>query len=120
MRVDVYLSWLRSTSGDDLAVEGEQAGYGLPCADAADCQSGLCVSDGATGDRYCSTPCGACPEGAPCVDADGQQVCGLPAPPVSEEGCAILPVGRPGGASIVVALLLGLPLALLCLGPRRR
>jgi hypothetical protein len=112
MRVDVYLSWLRSTSGDDLAVEGEHAGYGLPCVDAADCQSGLCVDDGAGGDRYCSTPCGSCPEDAPCLETDGGQVCGLPPPP-ADEGCAIQPTRRPGRAPVVTALLLGLPLLLL-------
>lgn len=121
MRADVYVSWLRSTSGGDVAVEGEKAGYGLPCADGDECKSGLCASDGAGGDRYCSAACGACPEGAPCLDAgSGKRVCGLPAPPEDEEGgCAVRPgrSARPGWM-MHVALVLGV-LALLLRSRRR-
>ena len=60
------------------------APIGAPCAGGDECSSGLCVSDPAYPDSYCSSLCSPqsadCPATFQCVPSDSQAFCLRPAP----------------------------------------
>jgi MYXO-CTERM domain-containing protein len=98
----------------DGSCEPFGGGLGATCADNADCNSGLCGSDGAQ--RICTEVCdGSCPSGFSCEPAGGVRVC-WPAEG-SHGGLGGCAAGGAGRGPVALVALLGLALAR---GGRRR
>lgn len=100
---------------------GATGGFGEPCAEPSDCQSGVCALSDALEMRVCTETCvgGSCPEGTACLAADEGMAC-LPPPP-SGGGCEVGSSPR----RAATAAWLGAPLLVLLVlrrrsrGPRR-
>lgn len=77
-RVDAFKQFI-SSDGNDLDRPGGGGGFGDPCASFDTCDSGICVTDGASG--FCSELCDpaatfdSCPDGTACTDFDGTAAC---------------------------------------------
>lgn len=93
VRVDLYLRWLRSVSGDDLRVDGE-------CA--ADCDAGVTPRDAATrGDG------GRLDGGGPRA-RDGRGVDGAAAGAKDQDGGCGVAAGPPSAAGVALACLVAI------------
>jgi Cys-rich repeat protein len=95
---------------------------GAPCQGAADCASGLCATDPATGKKFCSELCDpnvGCVTGYVCAPAGGNQYACTPGALPARGGCGYgLAAPRPPGGWL--SLLSLLPLLVLPLRRRRR
>jgi MYXO-CTERM domain-containing protein len=102
--------------GSPVVTPGEPPGgaFASACSSHAECTSGICATDVASGLSFCTAECstasGSCPGGAECLSAGARSVCALPASAsltgILEGGCAI--AGQPGGDPTLPILLLGL------------
>lgn len=89
--------------------------FGATCKTRDDCASNLCARDGEA--SFCTQKCtpnkGDCPQGAPCVSASGQSVCGraplaaTPSDPgVLQGGCTYSGSAPLGGWPWIISVLL--------------
>jgi MYXO-CTERM domain-containing protein len=120
-RVDAFARFIAS-DGQEVDDPGEAgAGFGAPCAVAADCTSGVCAISG--GEGFCSELCDggaigdSCPEGSTCEDLGGTAACvpggdddggGFPITPRDDGGCSAAGSGHAAGALWLLALVAAL------------
>jgi hypothetical protein len=73
-RVDAFVDFI-SANSEPGGPGGGGGGFGDPCADASQCDSGVCVTGAGAAEGFCSSLCDAatgCPSGAECVAVDAE------------------------------------------------
>ena len=80
-RVDAFVDFIAANSEPGGPGPGG-GGFGDPCADASECDSGVCVTGAGAAEGFCSSLCDAatsCPGGSECVAVDAENSVCVPA-----------------------------------------
>ncbi len=82
-RVDAFVDFIAANSEPGGPGPGTGGGgFGDPCSDASQCDSGVCVTGAGAAEGFCSSLCDAataCPGGAECVAVDAEDSVCVPA-----------------------------------------